>query len=132
MSIIFEDNNYNEAARVWNDSGILCSSIVLDIEAMINVYKFYCLKKKDEILYRKKKEQLRHLLNTINRKTVDDEIVIEIENMERLKYPKSLDSIHLATANIFAKTIDVPLLLCTYDNNMIKTGNELGMNTLLK
>jgi hypothetical protein len=117
---------------VWNDSSILCSSVVLDIEAMINVYKFYCLNKKDENLYREKNEQLRHLLNTINRKTVDEEIVIEIENVERLKYPKSLDSIHLATANIFAKTIDSPLLLCTYDNNMIKAGNELGMNTLLK
>lgn len=130
LSIVFEDENFEEAAGVWNESEILCGSTVLDIEAIINLYKFYYLRKKDEVLYRAKKEQLRHLLNTINRKTVDEEIVLEIENIEKLKHTKSLDSIHLATAHIFSKTLDGPILLCTYDKNMMKSGKELGMNTL--
>jgi hypothetical protein len=43
-------------------------------------------------------------------KTVDKEILLEIKNVEKLKRRKSLDSIHLATANIYAKLIKDKLI----------------------
>lgn len=130
LSLVFEDDNFEEAYGIWNELEIFCGSVLLEIEAMINVYKYFSLAKSDDALYREKKDRLRHLLNTVNRKTVDEEVILEIENIERLKHLKCLDSVHLATAHIFAKMIDTSILLCSYDKNMMKAGAELGMSTL--
>jgi predicted nucleic acid-binding protein len=83
LSLVFEDDNFEEAYGIWNELEIFCGSVLL-----------------------------------------------EIENIERLKHLKSLDSVHLATAHIFAKMIDTSILLCSYDKNMMKAGAELGMSTL--
>lgn len=130
LSILFEDENYEITIKYWNDLDILFSSLLLEIESRINVYKYCILTKKNEVLYRKKEEQLQELLENINKKNIDKEIVLEIKNIEKLKRPKTLDSIHLATANIFSKLLDEKLLLCSYDKNMIKIGKELGMEII--
>ena len=130
LSILFEDENYNTTVKYWNKLDILYSSLLLEIESRINVYKYCVLTKNNNVLYKEKEEQLKELLDNVNRKNIDNEIVLEIKNIDKLKKPKSLDSIHLATANIVNKLLDEKLLLCTYDMNMIKIGNELGMKTL--
>ncbi len=130
LSILFEDENYEITIKYWNKLDILFSSLLLEIESRINVYKYCILTKKNEILYKEKEEQLQELLENINKKNVDKEIVLEIKNIEKLKRPKSLDSIHLATANIFNKLLDKKLVLCSFDKNMIKMGKELGMEII--
>lgn len=130
LSILFEDENYDTTVKYWNKLDILYSSLLLEIESRINVYKYCVLTKNNNVLYKEKEEQLKELLDNVNRKNIDNEIVLEIKNIDKLKKPKSLDSIHLATANIVNKLLDEKLLLCTYDMNMIKIGNELGMKTL--
>ncbi len=130
LSILFEDENYDKTIKYWNSLDILFSSILLEIESIINIYKYCILTKKDEILYKEKEKQLQELFENINRKNIDKEIVLEIKNVEKLKKPKSLDSIHLATANIFNKLLEEKLLLCSYDKNMIKIGKELGMEII--
>lgn len=130
LSILFEDENYDTSVKYWNKLDILYSSLLLEIESRINVYKYCVLAKKNIFLYKEKEEQLKELLENVNKKNIDNEIVLEIKNTDKLKKPKSLDSIHLATANIVNKLLDEKLLLCTYDKNMIKIGNELGMKTL--
>ena len=130
LSILFEDENYEITVKCWNKLDILYSSLLLEIESRINVYKYCVLTKKNKILYMEKEEQLQELLENVNKKNIDKEIVLEIKNMDKLKRPKSLDSIHLATANIVNKLLDENLLLCTYDKNMIKIGKELGMKVV--
>ena len=130
LSILFEDENYDTTVKYWNKLDILYSSLLLEIESRINVYKYCVLTKNNNALYKEKEEQLKELLDNVNKKNIDIEIVLEIKNIDKLKKPKSLDSIHLATANIVNKLLDEKLLLCTYDRNMIKIGKELGMNTL--
>lgn len=130
LSILFEDENYDTSVKYWNKLDILYSSLLLEIESRISVYKYCVLAKKNIFLYKEKEEQLKELLENVNKKNIDNEIVLEIKNTDKLKKPKSLDSIHLATANIVNKLLDEKLLLCTYDKNMIKIGNELGMKTL--
>lgn len=130
LSLIFEDNNYDKTIEIWNKLDITLGSVLLEIECMINVYKYFMLYLGDKKLYREKKRELKELLSSINRKTVDEEIVLEIQNHDKLKRLKSLDSIHLATANIFNKLINQKLLICSYDKNMIMIAREMGMSVI--
>ena len=130
LSIIFEDNNYYESVDIWNTLDVFLGSVFLEIECRINIYKYLITQKKDKKSYRKKEEELTELLKHINRKTIDEEISLEIQNHEKLKRLKSLDSIHLATANIFNKLINGKVLVCSYDRNMITISKEMGMDII--
>jgi predicted nucleic acid-binding protein len=127
LSIIFEDKNYNEAVENWNNIEIKYSSILLEIEARINLFKYFVKNKKNESMYIEKQTELNNLLNSINLKVIDNEINLEIKNNDNLKRARSLDSIHLATANIINKLDKEKLFLCSYDKEMRKVGKELGM-----
>ncbi|MBA7548291.1 hypothetical protein ES705_40742 [subsurface metagenome] len=130
LSIIFEDNNYVKSVDIWNVLDVFLGSILLEIECRINVYKYLIIQMKDKILFKEKEEQLTELLKNINKKNIDEEISLEIQNHEKLKRLKSLDSIHLATANIFNKLINEKILVCSYDKNMIMISKEMGMNII--
>lgn len=130
LSIIFEDDNYGKSVDCWNEIEIYLSSILLEIESRINIYKYFKVNLKEEKLYNKKLIELKELIENINRKTVDSEILLEIQNIEKLQHLKSLDSIHLATANIFNKLNENRLRICTYDKNMIKIAKDLGMEVI--
>ena len=78
-------------------------------------------------MYKEKLEKLQNYLENIYKKIIDNEILLEIKNIDKLKRPRYLDSIHLATANILNKLSDDRILLCSYDKNMRKIGKELGM-----
>ena len=130
LSIIFEDNNYVKSVDIWNELDVFLGSILLEIECRINVYKYLIIQMKDKKLFKEKKEQLTELLKNINKKNIDEEISLEIQNHEKLKRLKSLNSIHLATANIFNKLINEKILVCSYDKNMIMISKEIGMNII--
>lgn len=130
LSIIFEDNNYAKSVDIWNALDVFLGSILLEIECRINVYKYLIIQMKDIKLFKEKEEQLTELLKNINKKNIDEEISLEIQNHEKLKRLKSLDSIHLATANIFNKLINEKILVCSYDKNMIMISKEMGMNII--
>lgn len=127
LSLIFEDENYEKSIDQWNKLEMLFSSILIEIESRINIYKYCIGKKNNEELYKGKLDQLGNYLENIYKKIIDNEILLEIKNVDKLKRPRSLDSIHLATANILNKLSDDRILLCSYDKNMRKIGKELGM-----
>jgi predicted nucleic acid-binding protein len=130
LSIIFEDSNYIKSVDIWNALDVFLASILIEIECRINVYKYLVIQMKDKKLFKEKAEQLSELLKNINKKNIDEEISLEIQNHEKLKRLKSLDSIHLATANIFNKLINEKILVCSYDKNMIMISKEMGMNII--
>ena len=130
LSILFNDDNFNKSVDLWNEISVFVSSVLIEIEPQINMYKYFVIHLNDGQLYNKKLNELNFLLENINRKTIDDEIILEIKNVDALKRPKSLDSIHLATANIFNKLINQKLTMCTYDRNMSTISKELGMATI--
>ena len=130
LSLLFEDSNYEKSVDLWNQIEYYVSSILIDIESRINVYKYFIIHLRDEQSHKDKLNELHDLLESINRKNVDDEILLEIKNIEKLKHLKSLDSIHLATANIFNKLVKERISICTYDKNLIKISKELGMLTI--
>ena len=130
LSIIFQDNNYNLSIDKWNEIDLKYSSLLLQIESQINIYKYYFLSKKDEKQYALKEKELSELLSNINLKNVDKDISLEISNVNNLKRPRSLDSIHLATANIINKISEDKIILCSYDKEMISVGISLGMEII--
>ena len=130
LSILFEDSNYEKSVDLWNQIENYVSSILIDIESRINVYKYFIIHLRDEQSHKDKLNELHDLLENINRKNVDEEILLEIKNIEKLRHLKSLDSIHLATANIFNKLVNEQISICTYDKNLIKISKELGMLTI--
>ena len=77
-----------------------------------------------------KYKRLQELLENISRRAVDDEIVREISNYDQLKQARSLDGIHLATANILNKLTDERLLLCSYDRRMNEIGGQIGLKLI--
>ena len=130
LSILFEDDNYEVSIDIWNSLDIFLSSLLLEIECRINIYKYCLVYRKDKEFFKEKDEELTELLKSISKKNIDAEILLEIQNQEKLKRLKSLDSIHLATANIYKKLIKEKLLICSYDKNMMKAGEELGMEII--
>ena len=130
LSIVFEDENYENSCNQWNNLELTYSSILLEIESRINIYKYYISKKSEDKIYKNKTDQLQGLLDSIYKKNIDNEILLEIKNVDKLKRPRSLDSIHLATANIINKLTEEKIILCTYDNEMKKIGKELGMRII--
>ena len=130
LSIIFEDKNYEQSENRWNRLDTMFSSVLLEIESRINIYKHYHSSKRDKSWYQGKEKKLQELLENINRKTIDDEIVLEIKSHDKLKKARSLDGIHLATANILNKLMEQRLLLCSYDKRMTEIGGEIGLRLL--
>ena len=126
LSIIFEDDNFEKSVTCWNNLDSLYSSVLLEIEARINLFK-HAQQTKNTNWAQTKEKELGELLENINRRAVDDEIVQEIKNYDQLKHVRSLDGIHLATANILNKLMDEPLLLCSYDKRMIDIGSRIGL-----
>ena len=127
LSIIFEDENYEQSVDCWNALDALFSSVLLEIESRINLHKYVQAHRKESSWRQRKERQLQGLLENINRRAVDDEIVREIRNYDHLKGARSLDGIHLATANILNKLMVEKLLLCTYDKRMIEIGRRIGL-----
>jgi predicted nucleic acid-binding protein len=127
LSIIFEDENYYQSIEKWNELDVMISSMLLEIETRINIYKYYIIVKKDKILYKEKEKFLNELIENINIKNIDNEILLEIKNTDILKRLKSLYSIHLATAHIFNKLLKDRLKIFSYDKNMLKVAIEMGM-----
>lgn len=130
LSIVFQDCHYDKSIDIWNDLDLKYSSLLLQIESQINLYKYFILLKKDEKIYSQKEKELSDLLLNINLKIVDKEIALEIKNINNLKRPRSLDSIHLATANIVNKLIEDSISICSYDKEMITVGKSLGMDPI--
>ncbi len=131
LSILFQDEQYEKSAVIWNSLDLKYSSLLLQIEAAVNVYKYYSRNKKSAPQYSQKEKELTELLSNIHKKTVDYEIALEIKNSTILKRPRSLDSIHLATAHILNKVAEEKILMCSYDKEIVKVGKELGMEVLL-
>jgi predicted nucleic acid-binding protein len=129
LSIVFEDDNYEKSIDLWNGLDRYFSSIFLEIETRINLYKFIKRKKLNEDEAITKEKMLNHLLLCINMKMVDSEINLEIKNYDKLKRTRSLDSIHLATAHILNKLQKSSLILCSYDKEMITAGKEIGLSS---
>ena len=127
LSLVFEDINYEKSVEIWNNLDRSYSSLLLEIECRINLFKYSVRMKMDHTEYKAKEGVLDHLLFCINRKTVDNEISLEIRNNDRLKRARSLDSIHLATAFILNKLSDTGLLMCSYDKQMLQVAASFGV-----
>ena len=130
LSIVFEDRNYEQSVDCWNGLDASFSSVLLEIESRVNLYRHYYSSNRDKAWYQEKEKLLQGLVENINRKTIDSEIVMEIKNYDKLKNARSLDGIHLATANILNKLMEERLLLCSYDKRMIEIGGEIGLRLL--
>ena len=130
LSIIFEDENYEKSIDVWNSLDSIYSSLLLDIESQINLYKYFIKKKKNRDLYSIKEKEQKELLTCISLKNIDNEVNLEIKNSDNLKRPRSLDSIHLATANILYKMNQKEIVLCSYDKEMNEVGKSLGFSII--
>ena len=130
LSIVFQDENYEKTISLWNDLKISLSSVLLEIETRINLFKFCLNYKKDKELYKERLSLLNDLLLNINRKNIDQEILLEIKNFDKLKQLKSLDAIHLASARIFSKVADEKIVICSYDNQLIKIAKGIGFKII--
>lgn len=131
LSILFEDENYERSVECWNGLSSMVSSVLLEVESRINLHKkFAGAQYRETQLTLQKQKQLNDILESIHRKHVDEEIVLEVNNHDQLKRARSLDAIHLATANIMKKLAADEFLLCSYDKRMNEVAQAIGVRIL--
>ena len=70
LSIIFQDKNYNNSIEIWNNLNLKFSSLLIRIESIINIYKYYILYRKNKKEYSIKQKELEELLLNINQKII--------------------------------------------------------------
>ena len=61
LSILFEDQNYEKSIDCWNELGKKFSSILLEIESRINIYRYFTTQDKEKVWYQEKEKELQEL-----------------------------------------------------------------------
>ena len=61
---------------------------------------------------------------------VDEEIMLEIKNTNKLKRLSTIEAVHLATANIINRLTEDKLIWCSYDKKLAKAAKDLGFDPI--
>lgn len=130
LSILLEDDNYQRSVEVWNSLDMMFSSITVEVEARTNLYRYFLPDRRDSGDYNKKEKALNGLLENINRKMVDEEIMLEIKNTNKLKKLSTIEAIHLATANIINRLMENKIVWCSYDQRLATIAKDLGFDPI--
>lgn len=134
LSILFEQNAWRDAVKLWKKSSVRLSSLVCEAECIINLRKVGEQNKAavDDEWVLHKENELRYLLKEINTMRFDATVLQNIQANQSLRRLRTLDAIHLATALEFQKYSDEIISLFTFDKNMSKEGESLGFQIFPK
>ena len=132
LTILLNQERYEDARSLWENSDFCLSSFLLRIETNISLRRTHKISehKDDESWLSQKINNLNKILNDIHCKPIDSSIEQIIIKNKYLENCKSLDAIHLATALYFnKKSRENNVVLCSFDNKMLTVAKELGFET---
>jgi predicted nucleic acid-binding protein len=131
LSIILDDANTARAREIWFQAEHRFSSILLKIETLVVLRRVFA--HRQATLPRDwldmKEGELRNLWGGIHFRNLDHDIFAILETRPTLSKCRALDAIHLATAlelNPLSRPED-PLVVCSYDEEMIRLAKALGL-----
>jgi predicted nucleic acid-binding protein len=131
LSIILRENDHEKAEKIWLNSDLRLSSILLEAECKITLRRICNQKKLGKSWIVKKLEELTLLLEEVNLSNIDRTIIEIIDLKTVLSECRSLDAIHLATAIEFQKNIKEKIGIFSFDKDFISLGKKLGFKDVL-
>jgi len=132
LSILFNEKAFEISKKIWMDYNYKVSSLLLESECIVTLRRFY--KNNKPNLEKKwlsiKEEELSNLLDEVNIRIFDEDILAYIKLKQDLSNCRTLDAIHLATALEFKDNLGTDISICTYDQKMRKTAHKLNFSIL--
>lgn len=132
LSSIFEERDDIEYDSVWQQETTRLSSNLLRIECIVGIRRVGALQNlaPDNPWVMQRISSLEDYLSLINLKYLDQDIEEVIKTESRLSNCRTLDAIHLATAEYFRPKLDENLFICTLDQRIRKVAERLGFPVL--
>jgi predicted nucleic acid-binding protein len=131
LSMLFNEQRYEEASEYWHTSQDRASSILLKIETIISLRRIYEYNKwhlPDTWLTEKTKE-LNEYLQEMSFRNINRRLEKTIYANTDLARCRTLDAIHIATALEIRKIGDDAVTLYTFDTNMHELAERFGFET---
>ena len=132
LSAVLEERDDFDVDFLWDAETNRISSALMKIECLIAIRRAGQRQNlSPEDPWRVERiDAVDRFLGAITFKQVDDTIEQTIRSESRLSRCRSLDAIHLATAQYFSRHLDEPLHICTLDKRMREVADELGFQIL--
>lgn len=117
LSILKNDTQAEQAAKLWEGHKVRVSSILLEIECLITLRRFekqFGRKLPGDWLLSKEGSLLK-AIESVTLRGIDSAIFDIIRHEPMLAQCRSLDTIHLATALYFQRNSEEPFYFFTFD-----------------
>lgn len=128
LRFLKKEEKYEEAHQMWTENKNRFSSILFEAEIrhVINrTFQTHILKLPSNWLT-DKQSKLDSLLEEIYLIPLNSSVIAWLRTNPKMKNLRSLDAIHLATAQFIGQNIDEPLLFLTLDNKMKEAATVFG------
>lgn len=132
LSILFGEDDGEISKEIWKTYDFRVSSILLEAECLVTLRRFYHNNKKnlEKSWLDWKEKELYELLEEVNIRILDEEIIEYIKLKKELSTCRTLDAIHLATGSEFKNNTAADIKICTYDDRMRKTAKKMNFTVL--
>jgi predicted nucleic acid-binding protein len=132
LSMILKDARSHLAEGIWSEHSMRVSSFLTELEC-ITVLRRIAKQHPDRFegpWLDAKRGLLAATLETVSMKAIDSDVLETVRHDERLGVCRTLDAIHLATALLFQRVSEEPLVVCTLDQRMADACRLVGLPTL--
>ncbi|GHV76305.1 DNA-binding protein [Spirochaetia bacterium] len=120
LAILFDEERQSEADALWRGASDRVSSILLRIESLVSLRRFFELNKHklDTLWLVKKTAELNDFLSEVTYLNIDKTIESVICSNKNLSKCRTLDAIHVATALDIRTNNNDNINLYTFDTDM--------------
>lgn len=109
LSLLLEDEFYDEAVKIWNSPNEKVTSILTGIESLIVIRRYYKAntKRLNSKWLSVQEKKIKEMLSECNLLNIGEDIQKIIELKKEIAECRSLDAIHVATAIYFKDQVGV-------------------------
>lgn len=130
LSLLLEDEFYDEATKIWNAKSEKVTSILTGIESIIVIRRFY--KANSKSLTSKwvstQEKRIKEMLSECNLLSIGEDIQKIIELKKEIADCRSLDAIHVASAIYFKDQVGVSRIsFHSFDKRVMAVALKFGL-----
>jgi predicted transcriptional regulator len=132
LSLLFEDDFYEKAVKIWNSDNYKITSILSSIESTIVLrrYYFHNKEKLNTKWLSKNETKLREYLSECYQLNIDEDIDKIIHAKKQIADCRSLDGIHVGSALYFKNLVsNTSIIMNSFDKRINLVANSLGIKT---
>lgn len=129
LSLLLEDEFYDEAVKIWNSPNEKVTSILTGIESLIVIRRYYKAntKRLNSKWLSVQEKKIKEMLSECNLLNIGEDVQKIIELKKEIADCRSLDAIHLATAIYFKNQLKVSKMsLYSFDKRVNSIAKKFG------